>query len=93
MKTAEQIALDAYGQEPGKGWAVGSREIIPMIVAAIEADRAQRPDSSELKKAYDRWSDVFEGSEYTSDEQERAVQIELAESLREFMDQIEGGWL
>ena len=41
MKTPEQIAREAYGQEPGNGWAVGSSEIVPMIIAAIEADREQ----------------------------------------------------
>lgn len=57
MKTAEQIAREAYGQEPGNGWAVGSNEIVPMIVAAIEADRAQRrADLDVLADAAASWA-------------------------------------
>lgn len=42
MKAPEEIAHEAYGQKPDTGWAVGSSEIVPMITAAIEADRARR---------------------------------------------------
>lgn len=53
MKTPEQIATEVYGQEPGRGWAVGSREIVPMITTAIEADRRQHTIVTALAEALD----------------------------------------
>lgn len=49
MKTAEQIANEIYDREESWAWALGRERLVPMMVAAIRADRAQRRSVITLK--------------------------------------------
>jgi len=83
------------------GWALGGQVTYEQglaLFATAAADTvraAAHPDSTALREAYDRWSEVFEDPhdrDY-SDERERAVQLELADALRLYMTQVEpGAW-
>lgn len=53
------------------------------IIAAIEADRAQRPDPAHVREAYDDWSEAAEGGS-ADDEHDRAV--DLADEVRVYME-------
>lgn len=66
MKTPEQIAAELY--DPDKGWAVGSDSVHPLIIRAIEADRAQRqPEIYIVQNDMGDIVDVFRDADEATD--------------------------
>lgn len=61
MKTAEQIANEIYDQEESWAWALGREHLVPMMVEAIEAERAQRRELA--FEALRRWEEQFDEEE------------------------------
>lgn len=82
-KTPEQIAEDIYAPVHEEwAWALGRRRLIPLMVAAIEADRAQRADALDALHAWAVNVSYSLGTDKSNDWAEELA--ELAEIEREY---------
>jgi len=62
MKTAEQIARDAFGGQPEPGEMIPARDAIRLAMIAVEADREQRDLYELVAEALDERAD-WDGTE------------------------------